>query len=120
MVRRRGRDPIVVLLAMLRLTFSLPVVRKMMSYLDYRIDGGYVVDYVLRELANEKVSGCGVAHLYAFFLKSLIKVFVALTNSDYSVVEKAFRDPAIRRGLALVIRGLARYGVTVPQRLPAP
>lgn len=120
MIKMKSRDPIAILLTMLRLTFSFPVTRKIMSYLDYRIDNEYVVDYVLRELANEKVSKCRIAHFYAFFLRNLIKVFVALTNSDYSVVEEALKDPAVRRGLALVIRGLARYGVTVPQRLPAP
>ncbi|HIC99049.1 MAG TPA: radical SAM protein [Pyrodictiaceae archaeon] len=116
----RRRDPIVMLLTMLRLAFSIPVTRKILSYLDYRVDGEYVVDYVLRGLANEKVAGCRIAHFYTFFLKNLTKAFITLANLDYSVVEEALKDPAIRRGLALVIRGLARYGVTVPQKLPAP
>ena len=30
------------------------------------------------------------------------------------------RDPAVRRGLALILKGIAEYGVTVPQKLPAP
>ena len=120
MVEREGRDPIAILLTMLRLTFSFPVTRKMMSYLNYRVDGEYVVNYVLRKLANEKVSGCRIAHFYTFLLRSLIKIFAALTNSDYTVVEETLKDPAIRRGVTLVIRGLIRYGVTVPQKLPAP
>ncbi|HIQ55458.1 MAG TPA: hypothetical protein EYH59_02085, partial [Pyrodictium sp.] len=63
----RRRDPIVMLLTMLRLAFSIPVTRKILSYLDYRVDGEYVVDYVLRGLANEKVAGCRIAHFYTFF-----------------------------------------------------
>lgn len=118
--RSNARDPIVVLLAILRLAFSFPLTRRVLSYLDYKVDSGYVVDYVLQGLANEKVIGCRIAHFYTFFLKNLIKVFIALTNSDYSIVEKALKDPAVRRGIALIIRGLVRYGVTVPQKLPAP
>ena len=53
-------------------------------------------------------------------LDLLIKAGVKLLRGDESEAAKALRDRAVRRGATLVLEGLGLYGVTVPQKLPAP
>ncbi len=51
----------------------------------------------------------------------LMKLGIMLANGDEEEVKKAvLTDPHIRRGICVVLEGIARYGITVPQRLPSP
>jgi len=49
-----------------------------------------------------------------------IKVGVTVMGGDEEELKRALRDPAIARGVETVLRGIALYGVTTPQKLPAP
>jgi len=50
----------------------------------------------------------------------VLDVALAVFHGNKEEAKEALKDPAVRRGMALVLEGLARYGVTVPQKLPAP
>jgi len=72
-----------------------------------------------------KYSGVSVkCSLGARFLVDLvdmaIKVGVMLLRGNDKEVAEALRDPAIRRGVECVLKSIALYGVTTPQRLVAP
>ncbi len=71
-------------------------------------------------LAGDQVS-CPLTTRFASFLVDiLIRSGVrALGGREEDLVE-ALRDPALRRGIELVMKGLGLYGVTVPQKMPAP
>ncbi len=54
------------------------------------------------------------------FLNTILRIGIHVMHGDDREVAKALKDPALRRGVALVLKGLGLYGVTVPQKLPAP
>ncbi|HWQ18618.1 MAG TPA: radical SAM protein, partial [Methanotrichaceae archaeon] len=54
-------------------------------------------------------------------IKSLLRLGIKMAKGDEEVIKRAMlRDKFFRRGLSTVLEGIARYGVTVPQRLPSP
>ena len=53
-------------------------------------------------------------------VNAAIKLGVTILGGDDREVVQAFKDPAIRRGIDSVLRSIAAYGVTTPQRLLAP
>ncbi|WP_240922529.1 radical SAM protein [Thermococcus sp. 9N3] len=54
-------------------------------------------------------------------IKLLLKLGIKLAHGDEEAVKEALlRDPHIRRGIWVVLEGIAKYGVTVPQRLAGP
>ncbi|MEM4890451.1 MAG: radical SAM protein [Nitrososphaerota archaeon] len=55
-----------------------------------------------------------------YFCKLLFGAAMKFMHIRQEEFELGIRDPAIRRGLELVLRSLLRYGVTVPQKLAAP
>lgn len=80
-----------------------------------------LIYFILGQLANEKVSGCPVtARFLSGMIRGLIKIGVKALKGDLNEVKNSLKDPALRRGIALVMRGLGLYGVTVPQKMPAP
>jgi len=55
-------------------------------------------------------------YIFQAFLESAIR----LLRSSRDEFKAGVRDPAVRRGVSVVMKSLATYGVTVPQRLTAP
>jgi radical SAM protein with 4Fe4S-binding SPASM domain len=55
-----------------------------------------------------------------YFCKLLFGAAMKLMHIKQEEFEQGIRDPAIRRGIELVLRSLLSYGVTVPQKLAAP
>ena len=54
-------------------------------------------------------------------VKLLMKMGVKLAMGNEESVKKAvLQDPHVRRGICVVLEGIAKYGITVPQRLPSP
>ncbi len=74
----------------------------------------------LAAFAGEAVAAPLGARILSGVINALLRLGVHLLGGDIEIVREALRDPAVRRGVALVIEGVARYGVTVPQKLPAP
>ncbi|ALU11537.1 heme biosynthesis protein [Ignicoccus islandicus DSM 13165] len=112
----------------IRMAFNNPIMKKILSDVVREVECNYngekvrmkVSDYVMLKYAGEKVN-CGIREEIVY--KTLAGVFdlsLRIFKGNREEVVEAFRDPAVRRGLTLVFEGLAKYGVTVPQRLPAP
>ena len=53
-------------------------------------------------------------------LNNLVKLGINIMGGREEDVIEAFKDPALRRGVALVLQSIGVYGVTVPQKLLAP
>ncbi|NPA96058.1 MAG: radical SAM protein [Crenarchaeota archaeon] len=79
-----------------------------------------IVSHALALYAGEKVSCPVTARFAADLIRVLVKVGVAIMGGRDDEVKEAFRDPALRKGVATVMKGIAMYGITVPQKLPAP
>ncbi|RLE59575.1 MAG: radical SAM/SPASM domain-containing protein [Thermoprotei archaeon] len=120
--RRRGGFP--ALLAGLRLTTKTPVAKILIKKLaeEIKVNGRKttVALEALRLIAEHDANSCFTARFYSKILSLVFKAAIACFHGKEEEVAEALKDPAVRRGLALVLEGLALYGVTVPQKLPAP
>jgi len=58
--------------------------------------------------------------VYSSLLSTLINTGLKAFDVDRNLFTEYFSEPAARRGLLTVVRGIARYGVTKPQLLDAP
>ncbi len=79
-----------------------------------------IVYYALSELAGEQVICPITARFSSWLVSSIIRIGVKMLGGKEDEVAEALRDPALRRGIELVMKGLGLYGVTVPQKMPAP
>jgi len=121
-------------LAAIRLLFGNPLARALLRAAAWKPGGCHteedvedrgrsVAYYALSRLAGVHVYGCPVL---ARFLVPLVEAGIGLGvaalggRAALEEAKHALRDPSVRRGVSLVVEGLARYGVTVPQKLPAP
>ncbi len=57
---------------------------------------------------------------YSFIFGTLLKTGERVFNVSDNSLRRYLRDSITRRGLVSVLRGIARYGITKPQRLDAP
>ncbi len=123
-----GRGGIGALLAALRYTLGNPLVRLILRRAVERVDcrhgercvSNTILYHALSRLAGEAVSCPHATSMVMDLIDALVKFGVRLMKGDPEGVARALRDPALRRGVSLVFEGIARYGVTVPQELPAP
>ncbi len=124
----RGRSGLGAYLAATRMLLGNRFSRALLSRLVRKtrcvINGeGYEVPAIqcaLASLAGEVVSAPLGTRIVSGIINLMVRLGVALLHGDMETVREALRDPAVRRGVALVLEGIARYGVTVPQKLPAP
>jgi len=79
-----------------------------------------IVAHALAYYAGEELVCPLTARFLAEFVRALIRVGIAIMGGRDDEVRETFRDPALRKGVATVMKGIALYGVTVPQKLPAP
>ncbi len=123
------RSGIGALLAGLRLIFNNPLTRVCLRAATKRVtcvEEGEVLEapimyHALASFSGQRVTRCGTStHLLGLLLRATLFAAVKLLQGDLEEVRRAVRDPALRRGVTLVLEGLGRYGVTVPQKLPGP
>ncbi len=116
-------------LAGLRLVFGNPVTRLYLRAASRRAvcleDGeareAPILFHALAAFSGHRVSGCDAsARLLGWLVRETLSVVVRLLGGDLEEARRAVEDPAVRRGITLILEGLGRYGVTVPQELPAP
>ncbi|MCE4609720.1 MAG: radical SAM protein [Desulfurococcales archaeon] len=127
---KEGKGDVGRLLAGIRLLFNNPITRSYLKASTRRVTCRYkenvdreatVIYHALSKLAGEQVYSCPVtARFLGTLITSTIKMGVKLLGGDIESASKALEDPAVRRGISLVIESLAKYGVTVPQSLSAP
>ncbi|UXD21828.1 heme biosynthesis protein [Ignicoccus pacificus DSM 13166] len=116
------------LLTGIRVGFNNPITRTILKKMSKRItcivDGKPMTERI-SYFAMAKYAGLDVkcpwsASLYNAFLSVILDVALMAFKGNKEEVREALKDPAVRRGMALVLEGLGKYGVTVPQKLPAP
>ncbi len=115
-------------LAGVRVVFNNPATRSLLKAASKRticfINGKPMKErityFALASYAGEEVICPNGKKVIASVIDLIIKLSAKMFKVDEKEVIEAFKDPAVRRGIALVLEGLGRYGVTVPQRLPAP
>ncbi len=124
-----SRGGIGALLAGLRLLFNNPVTRLLLRTATIEVKCTYdsrsikapIVYHALSMYAGEKALNCPIiARFLGILINDVISLGIRLLKGREDEVIEALKDPALRRGVALVLKGLGLYGVTVPQKLPAP
>lgn len=118
------------LLTGIRLVFNNPATRAALRIATKTVKVRYasgeekeapLIYHALSALAGDQIAQCP---LYARFLipiiNKTIEFGVKMMHGDVEAAKKSIADPTIRRGVALVMKGLGLYGVTVPQKMPAP
>ena len=117
------------LLATLRLVLGNPAVRGFLRQATRNevcvYGDGVEVDepilyHALASFAGEAVNCPLGARFLTGLIKSLLKFGVKVLKGREEEAREALRDPSVRRGLTLVLKGIALYGITVPQKMPAP
>jgi hypothetical protein len=77
--------------------------------------------WALGAYAGEDLDYPLVLQLQNQVVKILMKLGTRLANGDEEAVKRAvLREPHVRRGVSVVLEGIAKYGITVPQKLPSP
>ena len=77
--------------------------------------------WALSIYAGETISCPITLRFLSSLLGKLLNLGIKLAHGDAEEVKRALlKDPHIRRGIWVVLEGIARYGVTVPQKLAAP
>ncbi|WP_456453970.1 radical SAM protein [Thermococcus sp.] len=89
----------------------------------YEIDGRELpaLYWALSIYAGESINCPLMVRFQAETIKLLLKIGIKIARGDEQAVKEALlRDPHIRRGIWVVLEGIAKYGITVPQRLAGP
>jgi radical SAM protein with 4Fe4S-binding SPASM domain len=80
-----------------------------------------LIYFILGQFAGEEIKGCPLsARFLSWLIRGLLRIGIKALKGDVDEVRKSLKDPALRRGVATVLKGLGLYGVTVPQKMPAP
>ncbi|MFA4663054.1 radical SAM protein [Pyrococcus kukulkanii] len=108
-----------------RLILGNPIARALIkpSLKKYKINGRELpgLYWALSIYAGESINAPMMVRFQADTIKLLLKLGIKLARGDEEAVKEALlRDPHIRRGIWVVLEGIAKYGVTVPQRLAGP
>ncbi len=84
-------------------------------------DGRPLLDRALARYADlEKGPMQLTCRMHSFILELLLKLGMLIVKGNEEEAKEVLRDPPVRRGIELVLRGIAEYGITVPQEMPAP
>ena len=125
MTKREGLGP---LLVVLRFVLGNPLIRLFLKTATSRTKCKYgnreidqtILYHSLSLFAKEIISCPLTVRFLGNNIELLMKIGLRIIGGYEESVRIALRDPALRRGVSLVFEGIARYGVTVPQKLPAP
>jgi hypothetical protein len=91
-----------------------PLSRRILRFCTARDACGRRVELALRKYAGDDVKlclGCSTAyHIVSVILNSVI----TKSNLDNATIRQELRDPMWRKGLASVLEGIGRYGISKP------
>lgn len=114
--REKGKDRIPEVLGSLRRALDNPITRNILRYLSKRD----ALERALGVFTGTETRTCFRCRFNSFLLGTAINYGAkALGAKDDAFIEY-FQDKTTQRGLASVVRGIAEYGVTKPQKLHAP
>ena len=108
-----------------KLILGNPLTRALIrpSLKKYKINGRELpaLYWALSIYAGESINCPLMIRFQAEIIKTLLKLGIKIAKGEEEAVKEALlRDPHIRRGIWVVLEGIARYGITVPQRLAGP
>jgi len=108
-----------------KLIFGNPISRALIkpSLKKYKINDRELptLYWALSIYAGESIKCPLMVRFQAETIKLLLKLGIKAARGDEEAVKEALlRDPHIRRGIWVVLEGIAKYGVTVPQKLAGP
>ncbi|MCD6372999.1 MAG: radical SAM protein [Thermococcus sp.] len=120
-----GGNQVTTALNAFKLILGNPLTRALIrpSLKKYEINGRELpaLYWALSIYAGESINAPMMVRFQADTIKLLLKLAIKLAHGDEKAVKEALlRDPHIRRGIWVVLEGIAKYGVTVPQRLAGP
>jgi len=120
-----GGNQVTTALNAFKLILGNPLTRALIrpSLKKYEINGRELpaLYWALSIYAGESINAPMMVRFQADTIKLLLKLGTKLAHGDEEAVKEALlRDPHIRRGIWVVLEGIAKYGVTVPQRLAGP
>lgn len=78
------------------------------------------IEHALAIFAGEDAPHAVSCGIYFAMISGLLRLGGAIFGVKTRKLQDYFREPVVRRGLASVLMGIGRYGVTTPQRLNAP
>lgn len=106
----------------IEVAFGNPLARKLLSHMTSKCPHGYRsrLEHALKMLVEGVDKGVDQCSLDYIFLGLIVRLGAIITGGSIEAFKEYARDPPVRRGLALILRGIAEYGITVPQKLPAP
>nr|WP_237698505.1 radical SAM protein [Pyrococcus sp. NA2] len=121
----KGKNNVATALTAFRITLGNPISRMLLKPMlkRYEINGRNLpaLYWALSIYAGETIKCPLMLRFQADVLKLLLKIGIKLARGDEEAVKEALlKDPHIRRGIWVVLEGIAKYGVTVPQKLAAP
>jgi radical SAM protein with 4Fe4S-binding SPASM domain len=122
------RGGVSALLASIKLFLGNPLMRTVLKYAIKKTSCLYTEDFESHSIiyhALTKYTGteiyCPIGVEFSIDLINIaIKLGVKILGGDDKDVVDALKDPAIRRGLESMLKSIALYGVTAPQKLFAP
>ncbi len=122
------RGGVSALLASIKLFLGNPLIRIVLKHAIKKTSCLYTEDFESHSIiyhALTKYSGteiyCPIGVEFSIDLINIvIKLGVRILGGDDKDVVETLKDPAIRRGIESVLKSIALYGVTVPQKLSAP
>ncbi|WP_297069906.1 radical SAM/SPASM domain-containing protein [Thermococcus sp.] len=122
---KEGGNQLTTALKAFKLILGNPISRALLrpSLKKYEINGRELpaLYWALSVYAGESLNEPLMIRFQADIIKVLLKLGIRIAHGDEEAVKEALlRDPHIRRGIWVVLEGIARYGVTVPQKLPSP
>ncbi len=120
-----GGNQLTTALKAFKLILGNPLARALIrpSLKKYEINGRELpaLYWALSVYAGESLNEPMMIRFQADVIKILLKLGIKLAHGNEEAVKEALlRDPHIRRGIWVVLEGIAKYGVTVPQRLAGP
>ena len=123
--KRNNGNQLTTALTAFKLILGNPLARSLIkpSLKKYKIEGRELpgLYWALSIYAGESIKCPFMVRFQAKTIKLLLKLGIKAARGDEEAVKEALlRDPHIRRGIWVVLEGIAKYGVTVPQKLAGP
>jgi len=87
---------------------------------EYKYEGKSLLHHGLLIFSNQEKC-LGFTPLIAYhIINSLLNLGALILGVDVNSIRRFFSDKAIIRGIETILRSIAKYGVTIPQKLDAP
>lgn len=101
--------------------FGNPIIRRIIGLLtDKKYQGKSLLYCALSIFSNQR-EYLGLTPLISYCIIScLLNIGALMLKADVNSAKKFFSDKAVIRGLETILRSIAKYGVTIPQKLDAP